>query len=324
MAFDVVTVGVICADVMAKPVDDLPARGTLGLVPQLEVHLGGLAGVTAAVVCQLGGKAAFVGSLGEDGFGDYLLSTLQKKGVDTRYVRRRGDAHSSASVVFISGDGERTFLHHMGTNATVSGDDLDYTAIQQAKVFHWGGPGITPRLEGEEMGRIMARVKAMGVQTSMDTCYDGKGQWLPLIAPALPHLDLVFSSLEEARCYTGRQTPEDIAAFYRSYGVKTVVIKLGVDGMYLCNADEAFYLPAHAVNAIDTTGAGDAACGGFLYAYTQGWNLRRCGQLANAVGGLTVQRMGGAEAITSLEATLNFMDTAPLYPAAEVTAGGRA
>jgi sugar/nucleoside kinase (ribokinase family) len=319
MSYDVVTVGVICADVMVKPVDGLPARGTLGLVPQLEMHLGGLAGVTAAVVCQLGGAAAFVGSLGEDGFGDYLLASLAKAGVDTRHVRRRGDARSSATVVCIASDGERTFMHHMGTNATVTEADLDYAAIQQAKVFHWGGPGITPKLEGAAMGEIMKKVKAMDVQTSMDTCYDGKGEWLPLIAPVLPHLDIVFSSLEEARCYTGKHTPEDIADFYASYGVKTVVIKLGVDGLYLKSCDEAFYLAAHAVNVIDTTGAGDAACGGFLYGHVRGWDLRACGRLANAVGGLTVQHMGGAEAIVSLEETLKFMETAATYsPAAAI------
>lgn len=317
MAFDVVTVGVICADVMARPVDGLPARGTLGLVPQLEMHLGGLAGVTAAVVCQLGGTAAFLGSLGQDGFGDYLLATLAKAGVDTQFVRRRGDAFSSASVVFIAADGERTFLHHMGTNATVTRDDIDYDAVRQAKIFHWGGPGITPKLEGEAMGTIMREVRAMGVQTSMDTCYDGKGEWLPLIAPALPHLDIVFSSLEEARCYTGQHSPEDIAAFYASFGVGTVAIKLGQDGLYLRNASESFYLPAHEVPVKDTTGAGDAACGGFLFGHARGWDLRRCGRLANAVGGLTVQHMGGAEAVESLETTIEFMETAATYQPAE-------
>ena len=316
MSFDVVTVGVICADVMAKPVDGLPPRGTLGLVPQLEMHLGGLAGVTAAVVCQLGGSAAFVGSLGQDGFGDYLLATLAKSGVDTRYVRRSGDANSSATVVLIAGDGERTFLHHMGTNATVTEADLDYEAIRQAKVFHWGGPGITPKLEGEAMGEIMKKVRAMGVQTSMDTCYDGTGRWYPLIAAALPHLDIVFSSLEEARGYTGKQTPEEIAAFYASHGVGTVVIKLGQGGLYLLRGDESFYLAAHEVKVVDTTGAGDASCGGFLYGHTRGWDLRRCGRLANAVGGLTVQRMGGAEAVVSLEETLKFMDAAGTYASA--------
>jgi 2-dehydro-3-deoxygluconokinase len=63
------------------------------------------------------------------------------------------------------------------------------------------------------------------------------------------------------------------------------------------------------VDVVDTTGAGDASCGGFLFGWLQGWDLERCGRLANAVGGLTVQRMGGAEAIKNLEQTLAFMET---------------
>jgi len=313
MSFHVVTTGVICADVMARPVDGLPARGTLGLVPQLEMHLGGLAGVTAAVVAQLGGRSAFVGCLGQDGFGDYLLAALEGAGVDTKHVRRDPVHNSSASIVFIDSQGERTFLHHMGTNAQVSEADLDYDAIRQGQIFHWGGPGITPRLEGAAMGSILAKVRAMGVKTSMDTCYDGKGEWFPIIAPALPHLDLVFSSLEEARCYTGQHSPEDIAAFYRSHGASIAVLKLGQDGIYVQSESTSFYLPAHRVTVVDTTGAGDAACGGFLYGYAQGWDLERCARLANAVGGLTVQHMGGAEAIRSLKDTLEFMNS-PTYP----------
>jgi sugar/nucleoside kinase (ribokinase family) len=68
-------------------------------------------------------------------------------------------------------------------------------------------------------------------------------------------------------------------------------------------------LEAHKVEPIDTTGAGDAACAGFLYGLLNGWGLARSGRLANAVGGLTVQHMGGAEAIISLEDTLAFMDS---------------
>ena len=158
------------------------------------------------------------------------------------------------------------------------------------------------------MGRIFEKAHQLGVKTSMDTCYDGKGVWLPLIEPSLPHLDIVFSSLEEARHYTGQQEPDSIADFYRSYGVETVVVKMGAEGLFVKNGREQHHIPAHRVKVVDTTGAGDAACGGFLYAFLNHWDLKRCGQLANAVGGLTVQRMGGAEAIRTLEETVNFME----------------
>lgn len=311
MPFDLITVGAVCADVMVRPVDTIPGRGQLTLVPHLEMHMGGLAGVTAAVMAQLGGSAAFVGRLGADSFADFLLDTLRKHGVDVSHVRKDPEHHSSATVVLVSNDGERTFLHHLGTNAATVEEDLPLDVIAASRVFHWGGPSLTPQLDGKPMGRIFEQVRARGVKCSMDTCYDGNGTWLPLIEPSLPHLDLVFSSLEEARKYTNRQSPEDIAAFYRSYGVGIVVIKLGENGIYAEDQSGSVRIPAHGVEVVDTTGAGDAACGGFLYAYLEGWPLERCARMANAVGALTVQSMGGAEAIQSLEQVMALIEEEP-------------
>ena len=309
MTYELVSVGVVCADVMVRPVEVIPPKGTLGLVPKLEMRLGGLAGVTASAFCQLGGKAAFLGRVGKDGFGDYLLSALQGNGVDTGGVKRVDATHSSATVVLIDEAGERTFLHHVGANAETCEQDIDLDLVKQARVLHWGGPAIMPQLDGAPMGRVFEKARALGVATSMDTCYDGKGVWLPLIEPSLPHLDIIFSSFEEACQYTGCGTPETIADFYLGYGVKIAVIKLGSEGIYVKRGGESCRLPAHRVNVVDTTGAGDASCGGFLFGWLQGWDLERCARLANAVGGLTVQHMGGAEVITGLDQVLEFMET---------------
>ncbi|MFA7691284.1 MAG: carbohydrate kinase family protein [Candidatus Hydrogenedentes bacterium] len=309
MQFDLVSIGVVCADIMVRPVDEMPKRGTLKLVPRLEMHLGGLAAVTASIFSQLGGRAAFLGRLGKDGFGDYLLSALQRNKVNVDGVKRVNNILSSATVVLVDGTGERTFLHHVGTNADTCEEDADYEMIGASHLFHWGGPAIMPRLDGDPMGRVFQRAQTLGVITSMDTCFDGKGIWLPLIAASLPHLDIIFSSFEEASHYTGCQTPESIASFYLDHGVKTAVIKLGADGIYARDQKETVQLPAHKVDVVDSTGAGDASCGGFLYGKRQGWSLEKCVRLANAVGGLTVQQMGGAEAITGLDETLAFMET---------------
>ncbi len=306
--FDVVTAGVACADVMVRPVDALPPRGKVTLVPNLELHMGGLAAVTAAIVSQLGGTSAFIGAVGLDGFGEFILGTLGRCGVDASRVKRVETAGTSATAVLIGSDGERTFLHHFGSNAELGEEDVDLEFCRRAKVFHWGGPSITPRLDGAPMGRVLERVRALGVKTSMDTCYDGTGKWFAHIEHALPHLDIVMSSIEEARMYTGKQSPEEIAEFFLNAGVETVMVKLGADGMYLRNRQESERLPAHPVPVVDTTGAGDAACGGFLYGYVRGWSLHECGRLANAVGALTVQTMGGANAVESLAQVKAFME----------------
>jgi sugar/nucleoside kinase (ribokinase family) len=311
MEFDLVSLGLVCADVMVRPVDDLPERGTLALVPELDMNLGGLAGVTASVFARLGGSVAFISKLGNDGFGEYLASAVRQHGVNVDHVVRTDKCTSPATVVVINDAGERTFLHNPGTVTHLTEDDVDFDLVSKAKVLHWGGPGVTPGLDGEPIGRVFERAQSLGVFTTFDTCYDGAGVWLPRIEPALPFTNLVFSSITEARGYTGKDAPEEIASFYRSYGPAVAVIKLGPDGVYVQSDEGELTLHAQKVKTVvDTTGAGDAACGGYLYGHVQGWDIERCARLANAVGGLTVQCMGGAGGVQSLEATLAFMEGA--------------
>lgn len=309
MGVELVTLGLVCADVMVRPVDEWPERGKLTLVPQVDVHLGGLAGVTATVYAQLGGKSAFIGRIGRDGFGKYVLNAMESQGVDVSAVTFSERAATAATAVMISSDGERTFLHNVGAAAELTDSDVDLSRVRGAKVLHWGGPAVTPGLDGAPIARVLRRAREAGIVTSMDTCYDGTGKWFSRIEEALPQLDIAMSSLEEARKYTGRQTPEEIAAFYRSFGAEIAVVKLGADGIFASSDEGELHVPAHTVEPIDTTGAGDAACAGFLYGYINGWGIERSLRLANAVGAETVQCLGGAEAISSLDQALKRMET---------------
>ncbi|MCC6490720.1 MAG: carbohydrate kinase family protein [Candidatus Hydrogenedentes bacterium] len=310
MKFDLLSLGLACADVMVRPVESLPERGKLALVPHLEIHLGGLAAVTASVFSALGGSAAFIGALGRDGFGDYVHGALAGSGVNVDQVKRGNGEGTAATVVMVSEDGERTFLHHAGCSQSLREGDVDFEFFTQGRHLHWGGPAVTPSLDGEPIGRVLKKAHELGLTTSMDTCYDGGGRWLSRIEHALPHLDIVMSSLEEARMYTGKQDPEEIADFYCGYGPVIALIKLGERGLFVKQGEEKHYLPAHNVEVQDTTGAGDAACGGFLFGYLKGWSVYESARLANAVGALTVQAMGGSEGVRSFEETVAFMNSA--------------
>ncbi len=309
---DVICLGLACADVMARPVESFPPRGKLELIPTLEIHLGGLAAVAAAVIAKLGGSVAFMGKLGTDGFGDYCAGALENCGVDLRYLQRTTSEGTPATVVLVSNDGERTFLHHSGCSRTLRESDINTEKFHGAKHVHWGGPAVTPGLDGPPISRILEKAKSIGLTTSVDTCYDGLDVWYPRIETALPFLDVVMSSLEEARMYTGKKEPEAIADFYLDRGPDIAVIKLGDGGMFVKSTIERMRVPAHRVDVVDTTGAGDAACGAFVYGYTQGWELHKSVQLANAVGALTVQAMGGSEGVKSLDDTLAFIDRVPV------------
>lgn len=315
MAFDLVTIGCVCADVKVQPVDELPARGTLGLVPSLEMTLGGLAGVTAAVFSRLGGKAAFTGCLGNDAFGNFIVESFQEIGVNTQGIRRVREHHTAASVVLIDSSGERTFLHHVGTVGVVSEDDIDLDLAKRTKIFHWGGPGLTTQLHGKPIARVFKKIQSIGVKTSIDTCFDGSGTWLPLMEEALPHTSILCTSMSEAPHYAGTSDPHAILGFFAGYGVEHILLKMGDGGLLVRDQHETIAFKAHDVPVVDSTGAGDAACAGFLYGLVHQWPLARCGAIANAVGALTVQSTGSAGPAISLAAAKELQEKDPCQKA---------
>ena len=307
LEFDVASLGIIVADVLAQPVDTMPEPGKLVLVENMALHLGGLAAATSRVLAKLGANVALIGSVGTDGFGDFVLETLRESGVDITGVKRCAEANTSVTLVLVSTDGERSFFHYTGASDTVREEDVGFDIIERGSILHFGGPFLMQQLDGEPIARILARARSLGKLTSMDTAWDGKGRWLRSIEPSLEHLDIIHASLEEARAITGKDEPEEIAQFLQSYGIKTVAIKMGGDGCYIKGDSEAHRIQGLSVDVVDTTGAGDAFVGGFLYGVSRGWSLLECGRFANAVGALTVTRIGGSEAVESYEATMAFM-----------------
>ncbi|HXG23015.1 MAG TPA: carbohydrate kinase family protein, partial [Chthonomonadales bacterium] len=114
---DIACLGILVADLLGRPIDRLPPRGRLGLVEEMTLHIGGCASNTGIDLAKLGVSTAVLGKVGCDGLGDFVLNTLKKAGLDIRGVVRDEYASTSATMVLISSDGERTFLHHLGGNA---------------------------------------------------------------------------------------------------------------------------------------------------------------------------------------------------------------
>lgn len=150
--------------------------------------------------------------------------------------------------------------------------------------------------------------------TVMDTAWDFEDIWLPKVEAALPHLDLFMPSVEEAAKLTGEAEPGRIADRLLEMGPKNVVVKTGKTGALLCPAGgPRQQVPTwRSVRAVDTTGAGDAFCAGFLAGMAQGWDFTRCGVFANAVGTHCVMAIGastGIRPIAEIEAFIR--DNAP-------------
>ncbi|HJX48684.1 MAG TPA: carbohydrate kinase family protein, partial [Gaiellaceae bacterium] len=180
--------------------------------------------------------AAAVGKVGGDTFGDFVLDLFDERSVERTGVIRDPSLPTSATVVLVSGDGERTFLHLPGANGRVRRKELDEELLYRGRCLHVAGTLVLEMLDGEPLAAILAEARRRGLVTSLDTVFDASGRWARL-EPSLPHLDLAVPSLDEARAISGEQEPARVAAWLRDHGVRAVALTMGPDGCYAAGDD---------------------------------------------------------------------------------------
>ena len=181
---DVVCLGILVADVIARPVDELP-HGAVSLMDEVSLHGGGCALNTATGLGRLGLSVAVVGKVGEDTFGDFVVGLLDERGLDTQGVLREPAAPTSATVVLVDRAGERSFLHLPGANGTLSADELAPDSVFAGRSLHVAGALVMPALDGAPTAGLLAEARRRGIHTSLDTVYDATGRW-ERVEPCLP------------------------------------------------------------------------------------------------------------------------------------------
>jgi sugar/nucleoside kinase (ribokinase family) len=301
---DVVCLGILVADVIARPVEAV-RHGAVTLVDDVSLHGGGCALNTATGLARLGLDTAVVGKVGADRFGDFLVDLLESRSIDASGVARDENATTSATVVLVDADGERSFLHVPGANGELRAADVPFDVVGGARALHVAGALVMPALDGEPTAGVHERAREEGVQTSLDPVYDATGGWARL-EPCLPHLDLLTASLTEAAGVSGESDPARASAWFRDRGVGDVAVKLGAAGCYVAGDEFEGEVPGYPVRAVDGTGAGDAFAAGLIYGRLAGWSLRDSARLGNAAGALAASAVGATEGMLDLDGTLAF------------------
>ncbi|CEP67753.1 Carbohydrate kinase PfkB [Moorella glycerini] len=304
---EVICLGIMVADLVGRPVRVIPEKGKLTLVDTMELHTGGCAVNTGRALSKLGIKTGVIGKLGADALGDFIIKELEIAGIDTRGIRRAAGVNTSATMVMVSEDGERSFIHYIGANATLRPEDIDWELVKGARLLHLAGSLVMPGFDGEPAAGVLKKAQEMGCLTSIDTAWDATGRWQELIDPCLSYTDVFLPSLDEARMLSGYEEPEAIVASFLERGVKIVGIKMGAAGSFVASAGESFLMPPFKVEAVDATGAGDAFVAGFLAGLVRGLDLKETARLANAVGALAVTAVGASSGIRGWEETKEFI-----------------
>jgi sugar/nucleoside kinase (ribokinase family) len=300
---EVLCAGIVVADAIASPVDEVPETGRLALVESVQLHTGGCALSTASALVKLGVSTALCGCVGDDLFGDAMRREARARGIDTGALKVTTEL-TSASVVLDASDGERTFLHNPGASAALTAEDIEAAlSSTAARWLHIGGALVMPALDGQPLAELLASARARGVLTSLDPVDDATGAWHRLHT-CLPHLSAICPNLTEARGITGQDAPQDCAAWLLDRGVEHVAIKMGREGAYASDGRGAGHVAPIEIEAKDETGAGDAFAAGLIYGLLEQWPLERAVRLGNAVGALSTTGIGASTALPGLDEAL--------------------
>jgi len=307
--YDVSCVGMLCADVLARPVNNLPPRGGLDLVENISIQSGGCGANASICLSRLGVTTVLFGRVGKDSIGNFLYDVLEKEGVRTEGLRKDSTLPTSSSVVCIDSKGERSILHCLGANAHFSITDVHTEIILSSRILFIAGTFLMPAFDGEGTLSLTRLAYENGVTCCLDTHWDSSGRWMELIRDAMPYLHWFMPSETEAFHLSGEKEPGAMARRFQSLGAQNVIIKLGERGCFIMQeGEEGFFSPAYRVQAVDASGAGDAFCAGFIAGLARGWSAKDSARLANAVGGCCVRKVGTTPGVECFENTLAFME----------------
>ena len=301
--------GNITLDIMVRPVEQFN-WGTTTWVDSIELNLGGNGSNTSHTLGMLGVPVRLLGLVGHDAFGEQALSILKSAGVDLALVGR-SQAPTTATICPVNAEGNRLFLHRVGASAEVFPEPIDFTPpiLDGMSHFHMANPFALPLMR-QRAPESIERARRAGLTTSLDTGWDARGRWLADIEGCLPFVDLLFMNQDEARMLSGSADPAQAARRMQSMGACDVVVKLGPEGCAVFSSEDAARYPGFEVEAVDTTGAGDCFVAGFLTALNRGAAYAEAARFANAVGALSVQKLGAINGVRTHAETEAWLRTA--------------
>jgi ribokinase len=284
----IVVVGSANIDMTVK-MQRIPAPGETVIGGTFLMAQGGKGANQAVAAARAGGRVTFLGRVGTDIFGDQARESLERDAVDVAHLSSDPDASTGIALIFVDEAGENSIAVALGANAEVTAAHVEAARDMIA------GAGVllmqleTPLAAVSAAARIAA---AHGVPVILNPA-----PAQPIDAGLLAQISVLTPNETEAECLTGiavrdPESAAEAARVLRGCGVQRVFVTLGPRGVYVQDGAGGQMVPAFAVKAVDSTGAGDVFNGALAVALTEGVGVHYAVRFANAAAAISVTRRG--------------------------------
>lgn len=284
---------------------------------------GGAPANVAVTISKLGGEAFFAGKVGKDAFGEFLKNMLNENGVDTSMLVQ--DKHSNTTLAFVSlkSNGERDFIFNRGADELHKYEDINEEIVKNCKIIHFGS--ATALLGGpskETYVKAMRFARNAGKCISFDPNYRSDlwggrlDEFIEISRNFIEKADFIKVSDQEIKLISGQEDLNKGLEILHKLGTGVIAVTLGKDGTLISNGTECKTVPSIKIKSIDSTGAGDAFVGAFLYQLGQSndpkLTLKKFEKLesitvfANKVGAIVCTKLGAISSIPTLDELNNY------------------
>ncbi|MBE7712550.1 MAG: sugar kinase [Cyanobacteria bacterium SIG26] len=293
--FDIITIG--------ECLIEFSTNQKLEFAECLHKYYGGDSLVVAIAAKRLGSNVGFVTCLGNDAFKDYMLTSWDNEGLDTRHVKIVEEKNGIYMVSRPSLE-EKEFIYYRNkiAPAKLSINDIDEDYIKSTKIIY--ASGITQSLSmgsREAVKRVFEIAKENGVITAYDPNYSSlistNDEAKEFFDEIIPLTDILFmSSKYDTKSIFEIESLENIMKVISDIGVQTIVIKSSNDkGYHISNHRTTTFVPFYTDTVIDTTSSGDAFNGAFLHAIANSYTPTEAAKIASIDAGIQAQGIGAVK-----------------------------
>ncbi len=276
---------------------------------------GGAPANVSVGISKLGGKATFLGKVGNDVLGIFLQETLTDYGVNTQSMKYTDEARTGLTFVTLESSGERSFSFYINPSADrfLKKEELDPALFEQHKIFHFGSISLISEPAKSATLRAVELAREKGMLLSYDPnlrlgLWESEDQARETILATLSYADILKVSEEEIIFLTGCSNVEE--GLGQLPDLPLILVTLGGEGCLYRFKGQIGRVPALECKVVDTTGAGDAFVSGILYSINEsaktlaefsGQEMKEVIQFASVSGGIAITKKGAMTGLPALD-----------------------
>lgn len=305
---DIICIGTALVDSIIKGFDPNPVSASGFRAESGTLNVGGEAVNSSIAAAKMGMRSAVFGSIGRDAAGDMIISALNRYGVETDRLIRSDEHPTPVTTMFVNEDGTRKSIT-TGAHRYNFHPERYPDLFTDARALILGSLFRAPFDDPEIIHSVLSMAAEAGQTIFADTKIPNF-RFLKLsdLRDSLLLINYITPNEDEAKYYTGKTEPEEMADVFLEMGVKNVIIKLGSKGCFFKNSTEKIILPAHNITAVDATGAGDNLIAGFASEIIRGAGHMDALRFANGCGAICTTAVGASTALKNREQVLQFIE----------------